>query len=153
MRVGTIVDLECRCGKRFRWVSKSGKRPIWCSDLCRKTMLYSTPCEKCGAPTKGNSGGKASRYCSPCGSLVAANYVREVAAVRLAEIEHMWQEGFTKAEIAEELEITVPGLNSQMNRWRKEGANLPYRYKYSRKGLQNLRRQGRKRAAEMHAPV
>jgi len=150
--IGRLQVLECAgCEQVFTWRTKSCRRPIWCSDKCRKRTLYSGTCVDCGGRTDGVASGKTPvERCRDCSNRRQGDRSRQVGIALLGELEALYAEGRPIAEIAQILEFTTGGLNAYIVRHRAKGANLPYRRNNSSAAIAAWRR-GRKQAARLHA--
>jgi transposase len=77
------------------------------------------PCPLCGGPMSRNKA--AGDRCAKC---------REIAEhARRSCIQDMWLDGHTMSEIADALGTTLESLGVTMVRMRKQGWDLPYRYR------------------------
>lgn len=139
------------CGKRIVRRSKYGRPPKWCSDRCRKTALYSGTCLDCGTRTEGIASGydKEILRCVPCAQ--AENHRQVIAAGKLMreEVAALWAEGKPVAEIGRVLGIKPNSMAARIVEYRREGVPLPYRRKFTAKGLEGLRRSGRGAAVRL----
>lgn len=87
-------------------------------------------CETCGAPTSyGRGGGSPHRHCSAHnpGHVLSAQLQHERALPRRRQVQQLWADGLTVAQIAERVGTTTGTIGVLMVAMRKQGWDLPYR--------------------------
>jgi hypothetical protein len=124
---------DCQaCGKPLP-PDKTNRPRKWCSDRCRKTQ-YAMPCVDCGTATNGSwgRGPRAPQRCHACAGFVAARVAnREQRDEHYRKVERLWKAGMTTMEIAGEMDTTKPTISCWLHRMRRDGWDVPYRWKVS----------------------
>lgn len=145
---GRVREGSCDfCGRPF--VDRSGaQRRRFCSGRCRRSdfetkMANRVPCAACGGPTGNTPGQKrgdgrpeGERLCRACDEAGR----RAVADERGRRIQRWWAEGLSTAEIAVRLGWSKNHLSAELDRLRRRGFDLPYRYHLSRPRYPELNR-------------
>jgi hypothetical protein len=130
----------------------SDPRRKWCSQACR-VRQYSRPCKKCGTPMSGcnGHGPRAPLVCQTCQRVAAGAASHEASVLFRAELEALWAEGWTIAEIADRLEWKRTSMGPYIVRLRREGADLPYRHRISPAARRSLQVAGSEAAKRLHS--
>ena len=125
-----LAFVECAgCGEMFPVRKKKAlNRAKWCSERCRKAQ-YSSPCVDCGAPTNGSDGRgpNAAKRCQKCSSTHTGQLQRDKWAPRRALVERLWREGWTSAQIEDELGTWHGPRGHFISSQRARGWDLPHR--------------------------
>jgi transposase len=148
---------EMRQTMKLREISEKLQIPIstiseWCADPYRvkhkaRRSKYAGSCTRCGKQTDGSAGpGLAPMLCRDCNSDDRAAESKAIKDICRSEIEALWSEGYSIAEIADMLGWRYKSMGSFIVKMRREGANLPYRKLASPEGRDRQRLRGREQA-------
>ncbi len=120
---GETLHLNCEgCGTEIIWTKTCGRVPRWCSDRCRKRHRYGVNCSRCGKPDSGSDVNKEPWLCGEC------KFEDTGYPARRERIIAAWNRGDLEREISEREGMSLTGLNSLIQKWRKRGYPIQRRH-------------------------